>query len=176
VLRTKFQIVTPWEVQTQGVFSRGIEFYLARLRTKGTCEHLALRQNANDESIFDPLLLNFRKSQVAVACLDERAEPLTSEDFAKWIADSQAKGMSTQAFVLGGAYGLPASLANDGQLKAFKLSDMTLPHELALLVLVEQLYRAQCILSNHPYHHAEPSPFSKAVLKKPSKLSRPKNA
>jgi 23S rRNA (pseudouridine1915-N3)-methyltransferase len=166
MLRTKFHIVAPWEIQPQGVFLQAIDFYFERLRNKGSCEFTALRgaRNVDEDKIFDPMLVNFRRSNVAVACLDERAKALSSEDLAQWISSTQMRGSSAQAFVLGGAYGLPASLANDGQVFSFKLSNMTLPHELALLVLVEQLYRAQCILTNHPYHHGVPSAFSKTLL------------
>ena len=165
MLRTKFHIVTPWEIQSQGVFLQAIDFYSERLRTKGSCDFMHLRpcRNGDEDKIFDPILVNFRRSNVAVACLDERAKALTSEELAQWIAGAQLRGCSAQAFVLGGAYGLPGGLATDGTLFSFKLSNMTLPHELALLVLVEQLYRAQCILTKHPYHHAEPSAFSKAL-------------
>jgi len=54
-------------------------------------------------------------------------------------------------FLLGGAHGLADALIADADL-ALSLSPMTLPHELARLVLLEQLYRAGTILRGEPYH------------------------
>ena len=165
--RTKFCIYSPWEVS--GVFLQPIQFYLERLRQRGSCDHHVLKteknSEASEEKVFGQLIGNLRKAHTAVVCLDERGKDFTSQDLAKWISDTQLKGHSTQAFVLGGAYGLPAVLAEDPLVLPVKLSSLTLPHELALLVLAEQLYRAQCILSNHPYHHGEASAFSKARSK-----------
>jgi len=57
------------------------------------------------------------------------------------------------SFVIGGADGLSSRLISRAQVK-MRLSSLTLPHALARVVLVEQLYRAWCILANHPYHRA----------------------
>jgi 23S rRNA (pseudouridine1915-N3)-methyltransferase len=55
------------------------------------------------------------------------------------------------AFVIGGAYGLAESLVTSAQLR-LALAPWTLPHELARLVLAEQLYRAGTIARGEPYH------------------------
>jgi len=55
------------------------------------------------------------------------------------------------AFAIGGPDGLPREVLTRSHL-TLSLSRLTLPHALARLVLVEQLYRAHCILANHPYH------------------------
>ena len=57
------------------------------------------------------------------------------------------------AFVIGGADGLDASVKGDAQ-TLLRLSSMTLPHALARVVLIEQLYRAWSLLAGHPYHRA----------------------
>jgi 23S rRNA (pseudouridine1915-N3)-methyltransferase len=54
-------------------------------------------------------------------------------------------------FVIGGADGLDPEIKNQAD-KMLSLSLMTYPHALARLILIEQLYRAQCIIKKHPYH------------------------
>lgn len=84
-----------------------------------------------------------------VAC-DEGGERLSSSAFAGWLRDRRDRG-ATVAFVLGGANGLaPAALAAAG--RRLSLAPWTLPHELARLVLLEQLYRAGTIVAGEPYH------------------------
>ena len=55
------------------------------------------------------------------------------------------------AFVIGSADGLDAAVKRDAE-ALFSLSALTLPHGLARVLLAEQLYRASCLLSGHPYH------------------------
>ena len=57
------------------------------------------------------------------------------------------------AFVIGGPDGLDDAIKREARLQ-LRLSSMTLPHALARVVLVEQLYRAWSILAGHPYHRA----------------------
>jgi 23S rRNA (pseudouridine1915-N3)-methyltransferase len=88
---------------------------------------------------------------VAVA-LDERGRDLTSEGFAGQLGRWRDGGESP-AFVIGGPDGLTDELRR-GAGMLLRLSSMTLPHALARLLLVEQLYRAWSILNRHPYHRA----------------------
>lgn len=74
----------------------------------------------------------------------------TSDQFARLVGRWR-DGARDVAFVLGGAHGLPDDLVQDAD-AALSLSPMTLPHELARLVLLEQLYRAGTILRGEPYH------------------------
>ena len=76
---------------------------------------------------------------------------LTSEEFAKYINSLQISGYSNIAFTIGGASGhSPELLAKSNYVIA--LGKMTMSHKLAKVVLIEQLYRAQTIISGHPYH------------------------
>jgi 23S rRNA (pseudouridine1915-N3)-methyltransferase len=84
-----------------------------------------------------------------VVC-DERGVGLTSEQFSAWLADRRERAQDV-AFAVGGAFGVHAGLrSRAGTLIA--LAPWTLPHELARLVLVEQLYRAGTLLRGEPYH------------------------
>lgn len=84
-----------------------------------------------------------------VAC-DERGKTMTSAAFAAFLQDARERARDL-AFVIGGAYGLAESLRARAQTK-LALAPWTLPHELARLVLAEQLYRAGTILRGEPYH------------------------
>jgi 23S rRNA (pseudouridine1915-N3)-methyltransferase len=82
--------------------------------------------------------------------LDERGRDLTSTAFAERLGRWRDGGDSP-AFVIGGPDGLTEDFRRGAHL-LLRLSSMTLPHALARVLLVEQLYRAWSILSRHPYH------------------------
>lgn len=82
--------------------------------------------------------------------LDERGTQATTRELADWLAGWMNEGISP-AFIIGGADGLDASVKTRAS-RLLGLSRLTLPHALARVLLVEQVYRATCILKNHPYH------------------------
>jgi 23S rRNA (pseudouridine1915-N3)-methyltransferase len=84
-----------------------------------------------------------------VAC-DERGSAMTSSTFATFVQEARERARDL-AFVIGGAYGLAETLRERAQTR-LALAPWTLPHELARLVLAEQLYRAGTIIRGEPYH------------------------
>jgi 23S rRNA (pseudouridine1915-N3)-methyltransferase len=85
--------------------------------------------------------------------LDSRGRKLSSTEFATWLGSRRDQGVQHIAFAIGPADGWsPAALeaAKPGLILSF--GPMTMAHDLARLVLAEQLYRACTILSGHPYH------------------------
>jgi 23S rRNA (pseudouridine1915-N3)-methyltransferase len=84
-----------------------------------------------------------------VAC-DERGDRLTSAQFADTITAARESARDL-AFVVGGAYGLPEEVRARAS-RTIQVAPWTLPHELARLVLAEQLYRAGTIARGEPYH------------------------
>jgi 23S rRNA (pseudouridine1915-N3)-methyltransferase len=84
-----------------------------------------------------------------VAC-DEGGTSMTSTRFARFLQDARDRARDV-AFVIGGAYGLAPTLRDRAQTR-LALAPWTLPHELARLVLAEQLYRAGTIIRGEPYH------------------------
>jgi len=84
--------------------------------------------------------------------LDERGKPVTSEQLAGLLREWMREGNDV-AFVIGGADGLDVQLKRSASL-ILSLSSLTLPHQLARVLLAEQLYRASSMLRNHPYHRA----------------------
>jgi len=85
--------------------------------------------------------------------LDEGGKALSSQGFASWIAQRRDGGCRTLAFLIGGPDGHGPEAVAGAALK-LSLSPLTLPHGLARVVLIEQLYRAATILAGHPYHRA----------------------
>ena len=79
-----------------------------------------------------------------LVALDERGEDYTTQRFAALLK-------SETAFVIGGADGLSPELKGEAAL-LLRVSSFTLPHALAQVVLLEQLYRAATLLTGHPYH------------------------
>jgi 23S rRNA (pseudouridine1915-N3)-methyltransferase len=84
-----------------------------------------------------------------VAC-DATGSGMTSERFAEWM-QTQRESARDVAFLIGGAFGLDDTLRDRATMR-LSLAPWTLPHELARLVLAEQLYRAGTIVKREPYH------------------------
>jgi 23S rRNA (pseudouridine1915-N3)-methyltransferase len=84
--------------------------------------------------------------------LDERGEIPTSEGFAGWIDESARLSCRRMVFAIGGPYGHGAAVRS-ASARVLALSKMVLNHELARMVLVEQLYRASTLLWGGAYHH-----------------------
>jgi 23S rRNA (pseudouridine1915-N3)-methyltransferase len=97
------------------------------------------------------LLLNAVPKGAKLIALDRTGRAFESEDFAKKLGVWQDEGIGDIAFVIGGSVGLDRTLLEKAQLK-IAMGAMTWPHMLARVMLIEQIYRAQCILGNHPYH------------------------
>ena len=85
--------------------------------------------------------------------LDERGKTMSSPDFAQYFAKLQNESRSPVQFVIGGAQGLGDSLRSRADL-LLSFGKQTWPHMLARIMVLEQIYRAQTILSGHPYHKA----------------------
>jgi len=85
-----------------------------------------------------------------VIALDERGKDQTTQQLATQLANWRQEGVDI-AFLIGGADGLDTSIKENAQ-ALWRLSSLTLPHAMARILLVEQLYRAWTILQGHPYH------------------------
>jgi 23S rRNA (pseudouridine1915-N3)-methyltransferase len=89
-----------------------------------------------------------------IVALDERGTEVDSPGLAAWLARWRDDGVRAVAFLVGDAHG-HAAADRASATRVLSLSRLTLPHRLAHVVLVEQLYRAATILAGHPYHHAD---------------------
>lgn len=83
--------------------------------------------------------------------MDSRGKEMTSEQFAVFLGDYRDRNPRPLVFAIGGADGFSREASSAAQ-QTISLGKMTLPHELARVVLLEQIYRAFTILHHHPYH------------------------
>ncbi len=116
--------------------------YLKRLSRYAPAEGLELLSEA---------ALLKQADRATLVVLDSRGKELSSEELARFLADHQNRGTPMLLFAVGAADGFSAEVRRAA---AFQLSlgRMTLAHELARVVLLEQLYRGFTILKGHPYH------------------------
>lgn len=130
--------------------ARGVEEYLGRLKKTTSVELEFIRVGSRIEE--SAALLRRSEGMYRVA-LDERGHEFTSIAFAAKIQEWRGLVHSRIALLIGGADGHDAIVRESSQL-VWSLSQLTLQHELALVVLLEQLYRAHAILNHTPYHRA----------------------
>ena len=116
--------------------------YLGRLQRYARCDEVEVRDAA--------ALLRAIPSEAFVIALTVDGDALTSEGFARKLERWASRGKGVLAFLIGGAEGLPPELVRRAEVR-LSLSSLTLPHRLARVVLLEQLYRAMTILRGEPY-------------------------
>jgi 23S rRNA (pseudouridine1915-N3)-methyltransferase len=97
------------------------------------------------------LILQALRPSTKLIALDENGQEFSSQNFSKLISNFGLRGESDLTFVLGGANGIAPEILQKSSLK-LSLGKMTLPHLLARVILIEQIYRAETIISGHPYH------------------------
>ena len=86
-----------------------------------------------------------------IVALTRTGQGMSSTDLAAYLQEHALHSTPEVCFLIGGAFGLGPDILERAQ-KRWSLSDATLPHEMARLVLAEQLYRAGTIVRNEPYH------------------------
>lgn len=96
-------------------------------------------------------ILSVIKPNSYVITMEIEGKLLSSEQFAYKIDEIAKEGTNELCFIIGGANGLAQSLRAKSNFK-LSFSKMTFPHQLARVMLLEQIYRAMKILSNEPYH------------------------
>jgi 23S rRNA (pseudouridine1915-N3)-methyltransferase len=96
-------------------------------------------------------LLRALTADTYVIALDLRGREMSSEELAQRLSELMVRGRSDVTFVIGGSAGLAAGVCARAD-ETLALSRMTLPHQLARVVLLEQVYRSFRIMRNEPYH------------------------
>jgi 23S rRNA (pseudouridine1915-N3)-methyltransferase len=145
----KIAIIAVGKVKQPGLRAE-LDDYLGRIRRYVSCSEIELKDGNEPEvcARFDKAVPDKAK-RIALE-VDGRA--LSSHGLAELVAHSERTAVPTLAFMIGGAYGLPKQLSESADMR-LSLSNLTLPHRLARLVLAEQVYRAYTILHNAPYSH-----------------------
>ena len=87
-----------------------------------------------------------------VVLLDENGKEFSSVGFSEYLNKKMSSGCKRLIFIIGGPYGFSKTLQQKYKAK-ISLSQMTFSHQMIRLFFVEQLYRANTILKNEPYHH-----------------------
>ncbi|HYA97816.1 MAG TPA: 23S rRNA (pseudouridine(1915)-N(3))-methyltransferase RlmH [Methylomirabilota bacterium] len=121
-----------------------VEDYTARIRRSNPVEVAEVRDAAAAAKKLDA------DRAATVVLLDAGGRQPDSEEFAKWLARLRDTGTRELVFLCGSAEGFPEELRRRAQHK-LSLGAITLSHELARVVLAEQIYRALAILSGSPY-------------------------
>ena len=121
----------------------GIDMYLKRLPSLEIIEVKDNNQTKEEHSIKEII----SKNEILVT-LNENGQSFTSKQLATKLLNSHNQNI---IFVIGGASGLSSSLNNSASWQ-LSLSPLTFPHEIARLLLIEQLYRAKTITQGGPYH------------------------
>lgn len=137
-----------------GLFAPGVAEYVGRLSHVAKVALVELPPSrttgarARDEEA--AALLAKVGARDTLVALDERGRSLSSVDFSRWLGQRRDDAQDV-TFAIGGDEGLGDEVRRRASL-VLSLSAMTLPHRLARLVLVEQVYRAFTLLRGEPYH------------------------
>ncbi|NWK56628.1 23S rRNA (pseudouridine(1915)-N(3))-methyltransferase RlmH [Verrucomicrobiaceae bacterium N1E253] len=131
-----------------GYAKDGTTEYLKRLRRYGSYE-LIHPKDGNSEDVSKRL--HDASSGTLRIVMDERGEQLTTAQLTKKINQWEMRGVKRASYLIGASDGHTQQLRDDADL-IWALSPLTLQHELALLVLLEQLYRVATIQRGEPYH------------------------
>jgi len=98
------------------------------------------------------LIIEKLKAGDWVVLLDEKGKSFNSIYFSQYINAKRSSSHKRMVFVVGGPYGFSEEMYYRGQEK-IALSNMTFSHQMVRLFFLEQLYRANTLLNNEPYHH-----------------------
>lgn len=143
----------------ESYLAAGIDDFAGRLRHFAQLELPLLREKKRTAKD-DPVRLAREEGQALVHCLPRSARvvalapagsQLSSEEFADLLGRWEEQGIRETAFLIGGPTGLPPELIRDADF-VLSLSRMTFTHEMARLLLLEQLYRAFAIRAGTGYH------------------------
>ena len=125
------------------------EEYLKRISRYTQVEAIVLRDEEDLLAKYSTTGKGGQRSTLVL--LDSRGKEFSSEQFAKFLGDYQDRNQLPIVFAVGGANGFGKESISAAQLM-ISLGKMTLAHELARVVLLEQIYRGFTILKGHPYH------------------------
>lgn len=134
----------------------GIERYESRLKKPYNAEWVLLPHSALADDVAraeeSERILARIDSREFVILLDEIGDDVDSPHIAKLLDTTFTAGRPV-TFIIGGAYGVDDRVHQRADF-VWSLSPLVFPHQLVRLILAEQLYRAQQITANHPYHHS----------------------
>jgi 23S rRNA (pseudouridine1915-N3)-methyltransferase len=138
-------------------YARGIERYRTRIEAWAKVEERAVRAEAErgDAAAAREArrVLETIEERDRIVALDETGKLRTTGEFARFLADHRDRDSRRLVFIVGGASGLDASVLRRAD-EVLSLSPMTFPHQVARLLLIEQVYRALSVRAGLRYHRA----------------------
>lgn len=157
----KFTFLTIGKIKEKWM-RQGIEEYLKRLSPMAKVEILSPDEEKMPENPSPALkekvmekegdkLLKYLKDEDFLILLDLKGKPVTSEGLAVILQKKMVAGTSHFFFMIGGPYGNGENIRKRANLK-ISISAMTFTHQMARLILAEQVYRAMKIIRHEPYH------------------------
>lgn len=157
----KFTFLTIGKIKEKWM-RQGIEEYLKRLSPMAKVEILSPDEEKMPENPSPALkekvmekegdkLLKHLKDEDFLILLDLKGQPVTSEGLAEILQKKMVAGTSHFFFMIGGPYGNGENIRKRADLK-ISISAMTFTHQMARLILAEQVYRAMKIIRHEPYH------------------------
>lgn len=157
----KFTFLTIGKIKEKWM-RQGIEEYLKRLSPMAKVEILSPDEEKMPENPSPALkekvmekegdkLLKYLKDEDFLILLDLKGQPVTSEGLAEILQKKMVAGTSHFFFMIGGPYGNGENIRKRANLK-ISISAMTFTHQMARLILAEQVYRAMKIIRHEPYH------------------------
>lgn len=157
----KFTFLTIGKIKEKWM-RQGIDEYLKRLSPIAKVEILSPDEEKMPENPSPALkekvmekegekLLKYLKDEDFLILLDLKGKPVTSEELAHIIRQKMVSGTSHFFFMIGGPYGNGKNIRKRANLK-ISISAMTFTHQMARLILAEQVYRAMKIIRHEPYH------------------------
>lgn len=150
----KLQVLAIGKVR-ESWYSEAIQDYQKRIRKHMAVSVLeTVKERTRNEKDLELAYRKIRPEHVRAdlpVALDVNGKMMSSDEFAAWLETAMVKGTKLVSFLLGGPNGLPAEANRDSKM-VLSLSEMTLPHQMARLFLMEQLYRALSIIRGEPYH------------------------
>lgn len=129
----------------------GVAEYLKRIKIFAKIEIREIAECRTVEEEGEKLLAHVPKDSFLIV-LDVAGSELTSEGLAEKISALNLRGISDITFLIGGAFGLSDTVRQAANFR-LSLSQMTFTHQMARLIIVEQIYRAFKIIRGEPYHY-----------------------
>ena len=133
--------------------------FLARVRRLAPCGIIEVRDISKRSSLSAAGLIAAEGQEISrhiptggkIVALDETGTQFASRDFARWLETEQIRGTKAITFVIGGYEGLSSAVTDRSNL-TLSLGKMTWTHEMCRVLILEQVYRALCIIRKLPYH------------------------
>jgi 23S rRNA (pseudouridine1915-N3)-methyltransferase len=141
-------------------YKAGVEEYLTRIRRFLPVEQVEVPVGTGEESNGKGHGAILREAasidkhlgrEGRIVTLEITGKPMSTDDFSEWLQGAMNASVPRISFVIGGAWGLAPAVSQKADLR-LSLSAMTFPHELARLMLAEQIYRALSLWKGLPYH------------------------